>query len=142
MSRSMELLVFRFGISSFIICRFIVSLMFHDASGFFIYVSSFHPCILLYFFVVFVGCKLSGANLDAAKVHWLWHEHRSAPGARKRESFDPSRSIEFLNFQCAKEAAVYADIEAAFKSLGCIGWPETLLRSKCIANFVTCLQIS
>ena len=48
----------------------------------------FHHFILalhcsLYFFIFFVGRKLS-ANLEAAKVHWLWHEHRSAPGARKR----------------------------------------------------------
>ena len=103
----------------------------------------FHHFILalhcsFYFFIFFVGRKLSAANLEA-KVHWLWHEHRSAPGARKRKLWSIEIHRVPSNFQCAKEAAVYADIEAAFKSLGCIGWPETSPRSKCIANLVNCL---
>lgn len=141
----MELLhVVGFGISSFIMCRFIVSLMMlmFQVFSFKIYVSSFHPCIALLFVFLYILCWSQVASFLQRILklprYTGYGMSTGQPQERERESCDPSRSIEFLNF-CAKEAAVYADIEAAFKSLGCIGWPETSLRSKCIANLVNCL---
>ena len=103
-------------------------------------ISSLHCialCISLYSLLV-ASRKLSTANLEAAKVHWLWHEHRSAPGARKRVVIhrDPPSSFPMCQGGCC-----------LCRHWGCIqeSWLHWLARNfvkkQNIANWVHCLAI-